>query len=96
MHCADEMICTNGREDKENWENDIMCRKGKRNLPEAYSHEGYYKDNKYDGREILSNYLKCFVYEGNFVAGKMSGYGDCIFVNGEKYEGEWKHRIMMN
>ncbi len=38
----------------------------------------------------MSNYASGNRYEGEWIDGKISGYGILMYPDGDKYEGEWK------
>lgn len=70
--------------------NGIRTGKGKLVFPkDKGSYEGSFKDNLYDGvgRLVIEGEMS---YEGNFEAGKKSGYGVQVSEDGSyRYSGEW-------
>lgn len=52
-------------------------------------YEGFFKNDKMDGRGRLLN-IEGFVYEGEFTNNKANGYGKYVSLEGIMYKGSWK------
>jgi hypothetical protein len=51
-------------------------------------YEGYWKDDKADGKGTLT-YLQGDKYVGDWVAAKKQGQGELYYANGDMFRGEW-------
>eukprot|EP00042_Codosiga_hollandica_P055477 m.778823 g.778823 ORF g.778823 m.778823 type:complete len:722 (-) comp59124_c0_seq3:3874-6039(-) len=62
--------------------------KGKFNHPAHVSYEGDFENDLYHGEGVLEYSDNRIKYDGNFVEGRIEGFGCITFPSGERYEGE--------
>ncbi len=83
-----EKYYKNGSSYDGEWNNGM--RSGWGNLiTEDISYTGNFLNGLPNGEGALTIRDSVFTYNGNWLNGKMSQYGECTYANGDVYEGEW-------
>ena len=52
------------------------------------------EENKLSKNEKIIKYDSGEIYKGEVINGKRSGFGICVFSNGDRYEGLWKEDMI--
>ena len=63
---------------------------GKLYLNDNSIYEGFFKENRMEGRGILYS-VDGYVYDGEFLNGLFHGFGKLVSLNGVVYRGNWKN-----